>query len=123
MYSELRTELTSLVLVELLITLYLLGAVSLLDGIMFSLYKLSFLSPELGFFEVFEVEGRRNPDSIKIKTNTDKFSMFDGIYQKVKGEYYSRNPVWRHSNGTSQWIFCSEGGRWCSLGGVGSRLV
>ena len=59
------------------------------------------------------MEGIQSPDSIKMKTNKEKFSMFDGIYQKVKGECCNRNPVWRHSNGTSKWIFYSQGGRWC----------
>ena len=102
-----------------MIALYVFGALSLLDGIIFSLYKRSFLSPELGIFKVLEVEGIQSPDSIQMKTNKEKFAMFDGIYQKVAGEYCNGNLVWKHSDGTSKLIFFSNGGRWV----VGTALV
>ena len=117
-----RTELICIVcfLVELLITLYVFGPVSLLDGIIFYFLKLSFLSPKLGQYNTgLEVEGIQNPRSIKIKTKKEKFAMFDGIYQQVDDEYCNGHPVWKHSNGTSKWIFFSTEGQWC----VGTALI
>ena len=99
-------ELIWLILVWLLITLSIFGSLSLLDGIIFYFKKRSFLSQKLGQFKTgLEVEGKQNPYSIKIKTNKEKFTMFDGIYQKVEGEHCNGNPLWKHSNGTSKWIF------------------
>ena len=103
-----------------LIALYVFGPISLLDGIIFYFKKRSFLSQKLGLFKTgLEVEGKQNPDSIKIRTNEEKFTMFDGIYQKVEGEYCNGNPLWKHSNGTSKWIFLSNISQWS----VGTALL
>ena len=114
-----RPELTCFFSVELMITLSVFGPISLLDGIIFYVKKLSFLSPKLGLKTGLEVKGIENPDFIKIKTSKEKFAIFDGIYQKVDDEHCNGNPVWKHSNGTSKWIFFSNKSRWS----VGTALI
>ena len=102
-----------------MITLSLFGPISLLDGIIFYVKKLSFLSSKLGLKTGLKVKGIENPDFIKIKTSKEKFAIFDGIYQKVDDEHCNGNPVWKHSNGTSKWIFFSNKSRWS----VGTALI
>ena len=113
-------ELISHVLAWLLFALYIFGPVSLLDGIIFYFKKRSFLSQKLGQFKTgLEVEGIENPESIRIKTNKEKLANFDGIYQKVEGEYCNGNPLWKISNGSSKWIFLSNISQWS----VGTALI
>ena len=117
-YEKTLTDL--FVSVELMISLSFFGPISLLDGIIFYFKKNSFLSPNLGHFKSgLEVKGIENPYFIRIKTNEEKFAIFDGIYQKVDDEHCNGNPVWKHSNGTSKWIFFSNESRWS----VGTALI